>query len=150
MEATLEATARDTFGKNENNRTRRGGLVPAVLYGTSDGPNKEAKPISVNPKALLKILHSESGVNTLISLKLAGAGDTRVLVKEFQLDPVTHAVLHADFYRGAMGKTIQETTPVIVARNRPSVIRSMRFWSVVPPPLTSATSRIGVAVKRNS
>jgi large subunit ribosomal protein L25 len=113
MEATLEATARDTFGKNENNRTRRGGLVPAVLYGTSDGPNKEAKPISVNPKALLKILHSESGVNTLISLKLAGAGDTRVLVKEYQLDPVTHEVLHADFYRVAMDRVLRVTIPVI-------------------------------------
>ena len=113
MEATLEATARDTFGKNENNRTRRSGLVPAVLYGTSDGPNKEAKPISVNPKALLKILHSESGVNTLISLRLAGAGDTRVLVKEYQLDPVTHEVLHADFYRVAMDRVLRVTIPVI-------------------------------------
>ena len=112
MEATLEATPRDTFGKNEANRTRRGGMVPAVLYGTSDGPNKDAKPISVNPKALLKILHSESGVNTLISLKLAGGGDARVLVKEYQLDPVTHEVLHADFYRVAMDKAIRVTVPV--------------------------------------
>jgi len=122
MEATLEATARDTFGKNENNRTRRGGLVPAVLYGTSDGPNKEAKPISVNPKALLKILHSESGVNTLISLRLAGAGDTRVLVKEYQLDPVTHEVLHADFYRVAMDRVLRVTIPVIT-RGEPKGVK---------------------------
>ncbi len=66
------------------------------------------------PKALLKILHSESGQNTLISLKLAGAGDTRVLVKDFQLDPVTHQVLHADFYRVAMDRAIQVTIPVTV------------------------------------
>jgi large subunit ribosomal protein L25 len=113
MEAILEATARDTFGKNEANRTRQGGMVPAVLYGTSDGPNREARPISVNPRALLKILHSESGVNTLISLKLAGAGDTRVLVKEYQLDPVTHQVLHADFYRVAMDRVLRVTIPVV-------------------------------------
>ena len=75
---------------------------------------KEATPIAVAPKALLKILHSESGQNTLISLKLAGAGDARVLVKDFQLDPVTHAVLHADFYRIAMDKMLQVTIPVIV------------------------------------
>ena len=84
MEATLEAVARDSFGKNEARRTRRGGQVPAVLYG---GDAKAATPIAVPPKALSKILHSESGQNTLISLKLAGAGDTRVLVKAFQLDP---------------------------------------------------------------
>jgi large subunit ribosomal protein L25 len=88
-------------------------MVPAVLYGTSDGPNREARPISVNPRALLKILHSESGVNTLISLKLAGAGDTRVLVKEYQLDPVTHQVLHADFYRVAMDRVLRVTIPVV-------------------------------------
>jgi large subunit ribosomal protein L25 len=111
MDATLEATTRETFGKNEARRTRREGKVPAVLYG---GDGKGATPIAVAPKALLKILHSESGQNTLIALKLAGAGDTRVLVKDFQLDPVTHQVLHADFYRVAMDKLLQVTIPIVV------------------------------------
>ncbi len=71
-----------------------------------------ATPISVEPKALLKILHSESGANTLISLKLAGVGDARVLVKEYQLDPVTHQILHADFYRVAMDRVLQVTIPI--------------------------------------
>ena len=111
MEAILEAQARDTFGKNEARRTRRGGQVPAVLYG---GAGKGATPISVKPKALLKILHSESGQNTLISLKLEGAGDNRVLVKDYLLDPITHEVLHVDFLRIAMDKLLQVTIPVIV------------------------------------
>jgi large subunit ribosomal protein L25 len=90
-------------------------MVPAVLYGAaSEGASRDATPIAVNPKALLKILHSESGANTLISLKLAGSGDARVLVKEFQLDPVTRQVLHADFYRVAMDKLIRITIPVLV------------------------------------
>jgi large subunit ribosomal protein L25 len=82
-----------------------------VLYG---GDGKGATPIAVPPKALLKILHSDSGQNTLISLKLAGAGDTRVLVKDFQIDPITHEVLHADFYRIAMDKVLEVTIPVTV------------------------------------
>jgi large subunit ribosomal protein L25 len=114
MDAILEATARDSFGKNEARRTRRGGLVPAVLYGASSGAGREATAIAVNPKALLKILHSESGANTLISLKLAGAADARVLVREYQLDPVTHQLLHADFYRVAMDRAIQVMIPVVV------------------------------------
>ena len=114
MEAILEATTRDTFGKNEARRTRRDGKVPAVVYGASGGAGATAVPIAVEPKALLKILRSESGANTLISLKLAGSGDTKVLVKEFQLDPLTHQVLHADFYRVAMDRVIQVTIPVIV------------------------------------
>jgi len=111
MEAILEASARDTFGKNEARRTRRDGKVPAVLYG---GDTKNATPIAVDPRELLRILHSESGANTLISLKLSGAGDTRVLVKDFQLDPITHAILHADFYQVAMDRAIEVTIPVIV------------------------------------
>jgi large subunit ribosomal protein L25 len=111
MEAVLEAQTRDTFGKNEARRTRRGGQVPGVLYG---GGGKEATPISVAPKALLKILHSESGQNTLIALKLAGAGDSRVLVKDFQLDPITHEVLHVDFLKIAMNKLLRVTIPIIV------------------------------------
>ena len=111
MEAILEAIARETFGKNEARRTRREGKVPGVLYG---GDGAKATPISVEPKALLKILHSESGANTLISLKLGGAAGTKVLVKEYQLDPVTHEVLHADFYRVRMDRTIRVTIPVTV------------------------------------
>jgi len=115
MEVVLEATTRDSFGKNEARRTRRDGRVPAVVYGSSgEGTNRDATPIAVEPKALLKILHAESGANTLISLKLAGTGDAKVLVKEYQLDPVTHQVLHADFYRVAMDRVLRVTIPIIV------------------------------------
>ena len=114
MEALLDATVRTTIGKNEARRTRREGKVPAVVYGAaSEGASRDAVSISVEPKALLKILHSEAGANTLISLKLEGA-DTKVLVKDFQLDPVTHQVLHADFYRVAMDRVIEVTIPILI------------------------------------
>ena len=108
MEAILEVTRRNRFGRNESGRLRREGQIPAVLYGGKDG----SESISVDPKALSKILHSQSGVNTLIALKLDGAGDTRVLVKAYQLDPVTHKLLHADLYRIAMDKVLRVTVPV--------------------------------------
>ena len=115
MEAILEAHARDTFGKNEARRTRREGRVPAVLYGAAtaagaSGPT--ATPIAVDPKALLRILRS--GANTLISLKMGGGVESKVLVKEYQLDPITHAVLHADFYQVAMDRAIRVTIPVSI------------------------------------
>src|SRR4030095_15575522 len=101
METILEAVPRDSFGRNEAGRLRREGRIPAVLYGGSEGG---AQPLAVNPKELMRILKSDSGVNTLISLKLEGLGDTRVLVREYQIDPVTHQLLHADFYRRAVDK----------------------------------------------
>ena len=115
MEATLEAKSRDLFGKNEARRARAEGRVPAVVYGaTGEGTKRAATAISVDPKALLRILHSETGANTLIALKVPGAAETRVLVKDYQLDPVTHQVLHADFYQVAMDRAIQVTIPILV------------------------------------
>jgi large subunit ribosomal protein L25 len=89
---------------------RASGQIPAVLYGAEKG---KAVEIAVDPKNLLRILHSESGVNTLIGLQLDGGG-TRVLVKEYQLDPIDHKLLHADFYQVAMDKTITVTVPVVL------------------------------------
>ncbi|MEE3202014.1 MAG: 50S ribosomal protein L25, partial [Acidobacteriota bacterium] len=109
MQASLVATKRETRGKNEARRLRVSGHIPAVVYG---GSAKEAVPVSVDPKTLLRILHSDSGVNTLIDLELEGGDSTQVLVKDFQLDPVSTELLHVDFYRLAMDKVITVTVPV--------------------------------------
>jgi large subunit ribosomal protein L25 len=108
MAATLEATVRDTRGKNEARRLRAQGRIPAVLYGGADG----AQALSVDPKVLSRILHSGSGVNSIIGLDVAGKGVTQVLVKEFLLDPIKHSMLHADFYRVQMDKAITVTVSI--------------------------------------
>ena len=108
--ATLAATTRDTRGKNEARRLRVAGRIPAVLYGGAGG----AVPLSVDPKALSKILHSGSGVNSIISLDVQGQGVSQVLVKEFLLEPVKHTMLHADFYRLQMDKTITVTVSIVL------------------------------------
>jgi len=114
MEATLEAVKRQERGKNEANRLRAAGRIPAVVYGArSEGQIPVATPIAVDPRTVLRILHSESGANTLISLTVDGA-ESRVMVKEYQLDPITHQLLHADFYQLAMDKAITVTVPVIL------------------------------------
>jgi large subunit ribosomal protein L25 len=112
MEATLQAEKREGRGKNEARRLRASGRIPAVVYGTEKG---KANEISVDPKVLMRILHSESGVNTLIGLE--GAGLTtggKVLVKEYQLDPIDHRLLHADFYAVAMDKKLTVTVPIVL------------------------------------
>ena len=112
MEATLQAEKRDGRGKNEARRLRASGRIPAVVYGTE---KNKATEIAVDPKVLLRILHSESGVNTLIGLNGAGlAAGGKVLVKEYQLDPIDHELLHADFYQVAMDKMLTVTVPVVL------------------------------------
>ncbi len=112
MEATLEAVQRDGRGKNEANRLRAQGRIPAVVYGARDGKSVSTA-IAVDPKELSRILHSESGVNTLITLKLDGKS-SRVLVREYQLDPMTHHMLHADFYQLALDKRLRVPVPVLL------------------------------------
>ena len=112
MEATLDTLKRESFGKNEARRLRAQGRIPAVLYGGQKA-GENAEPIAVDPKVLMRILHSDSGLNTLISLNVNGSS-TRVLVKEYQVDPVTHKLLHVDFYRIAMDKLLTVTVPVVV------------------------------------
>ena len=110
MDATLQAEKREGRGKNEARRLRATGRIPAVVYGAEKG---KAVEIAVDPKSLLRILHSESGVNSLIGLQLDGI-NTRVLVKEYQLDPIGHKLLHADFYQVAMDKTLTVTVPIVM------------------------------------
>lgn len=114
MEATLDVVKRDGRGKNEARRLRAAGRVPAVVYGAvKDEKRPVGVPVAVDPKEVLRILHSDSGVNTLITLKLDGS-ESRVMVKEYQLDPVTHQLLHADFYQLAMDRATTVTVPILI------------------------------------
>ena len=118
MEAVLDAVERTNRGKNEARRLRASGKIPAVVYGGKDG----GKAIAVDPKVLARILRTGQGANTLIALNVPGAGDARVLVREYQLDPVTHELLHADFYRVAMDKLIRIAVTV-VAQGEPKGVK---------------------------
>jgi large subunit ribosomal protein L25 len=77
--------------------------------------------VTVDPKDVLRILHSDSGANTLITLKLDGR-ESQVMVKEYQLDPVTHQLLHADFYQLAMDRAITVTVPIHI-KGEPSGVK---------------------------
>ncbi len=111
MDSTLQAEKREGRGKNEARRLRASGRIPAVVYGAE---KNTAIAIAVDPKVLSRILHSESGVNTLIGLEGVGTGGTRALVKEYQIDPVSHRLLHADFYQVAMDKALTVTVPIVL------------------------------------
>ena len=114
MDATLDVVTRAGRGKNEARRLRAGGQIPAVVYGAhKKGKAPEGVAVAANPKDVLRILHSESGANTLITLKLDG-GESRVMVKDYQLDPVTRQLLHADFFQLAMDRAITVTVPIVL------------------------------------
>jgi len=101
-EIVVAAHSRTETGKNVNRRLRVKGLIPGVLYGSK----QQAISVAVSPKEIGTILRSASGENTLFDLELAGTR-RKVILKEFQLEPVNHQLLHADFYEVALDKTLQ-------------------------------------------
>ena len=95
----VDAEKRAAFGKGANRKLRAKGLIPAVVYGHK----KDAVPVAVDPKVLIRILRSDAGANTIFDLRVQGSDETEnVMVKDYQLEPVEHALLHADLIRVAM------------------------------------------------
>lgn len=101
-EIVVAAEPRTETGKNVNRRLRTRGLIPGVLYGAKS----ESTPVSVSPKEIGSILRSATGENTLFDLDLGGKR-RRVILKEFQVEPIKGRILHADFYEVALDKVLE-------------------------------------------
>ena len=113
METTLNAELRSERGKNLARRLRRDGRIPGVVYGEGGGSGGSgAIAVSVGPEEVSRVLHSEAGANTLIGLTVGGGDSSKVLIKDYQVDPVSHRLLHVDFYRVAMDKVITVTVRI--------------------------------------
>ena len=105
----VAAKAREgKFNKNAARRVRVSGLIPAVVYGAG----KDAVAITVDPKAITKILHSESGHNTIFDLALEGEAASKVMIVDWQNEPVKGKLLHIDMKRIAMDKAMQVSVPI--------------------------------------
>jgi len=109
-EMTVSAEARSGFGSSAAKRIRRAGRVPAIVYGGSD----DNVTVSVDPKAILRLLRSEAGRNTIVSLQVEGGSTNSVILKDWQVDPVREDILHADFQRIAMDQTLRVSIPVAI------------------------------------
>jgi large subunit ribosomal protein L25 len=109
-EIVVNARNRADRGKNAARRLRREGMIPAVVYGGKG----EAMAVSVDPKALHRVLRSEAGRNAILRLDIAEKGATSAILKSWQVDPIKENFLHADFYRIAMDVAIRVTVPVAV------------------------------------
>jgi len=101
-EIVVAAENRTETGKNVNRRLRTRGLIPGVLYGAK----REAVPLAVSPKEITSILRSKTGENTLFDLEIGGSR-RRVILKEFQVEPIKGHLIHADFYEVALDKPIE-------------------------------------------
>ncbi|MDQ1291288.1 MAG: large subunit ribosomal protein [Nitrospirota bacterium] len=121
MKFDLAVTVREQAGKGIARQLRRSGKIPAVLYGQG-----ECVLLTVNPDELVKILKAQAGSTVLISLTVDGAktkANRTALLRDYQVDPITGSVLHADLFEVSMDKPIRVKVPVHVIGGIPAGVK---------------------------
>jgi len=107
----LKVTVRKTTGNSPARELRRGGQIPAVLYG----PQTEPVLLSVNIKELEQIIKKGNIGSIIFNLVIQnGEKITKpAMIKEFQDHPVSGNYLHVDFYEIDMQRKINVMIPVV-------------------------------------
>ena len=105
----LEAQPRESGNKNDARRVRKGGKIPAVVYGAG----RDALPVSVDPRHVSRILHSASGHNTIFDLALDGER-TKAMIVDWQYEPIKGSLLHIDLKRIAMDQKLTVMVPIVL------------------------------------
>jgi large subunit ribosomal protein L25 len=110
MAEVLVATPRTgKFNKNHARRVRVAGQIPAVVYGAGQEP----VAVAVDPKVVTRILHSESGHNTIFDLNVENAGGViKAMIVDWQNEPIKGKLLHIDIKRIAMDKLMRVSVPI--------------------------------------
>ena len=115
-EKNVEAKPRQGGGKNDARRLRQSGLIPAVVYGAG----QDSQPVAVDPKQIRRILNSEQGHNSIFDLSLDG-NTAKVMIVDWQYEPIKSALLHVDLKRIAMDKVLRVSVPITVKGEAPGV-----------------------------
>ena len=108
VEAVVATPREGKFNKNHARRVRVAGLIPAVVYGAG----QDAIAVTVDPKAITKILHSDSGHNTIFDLNIEGGAAAKAMIVDWQREPIKGKLLHIDMKRVAMDRAMRVSVPV--------------------------------------
>lgn len=103
----LKAVARDRVGKGAARALRRSGQIPAVIYGGG----APATPIALSANAMSRLIFAGHFKTTVFEVELEGK-KSRVIPRDYALDPVKDTPIHIDFLRIAAGQKITVEVPV--------------------------------------
>jgi large subunit ribosomal protein L25 len=112
----VEAKPRQGGSKNDAHRLRASGMIPAVVYGAG----QPARAIAVDPKQMRRILNSATGHNSIFDLTLEGQA-AKVMIVDWQFEPIKSALLHVDLKRIAMDKVLRVSVPIVLKGEAPGV-----------------------------
>ena len=109
MPEVVEAKPREgKFNKNAARRVRVAGKIPAVLYGAGHDP----VAVEVDPKQITRILYSESGHNTIFDVQVGEQAAAKVMIVDWQREPIKDQLIHIDLKRIALDKPLQVSVRV--------------------------------------
>jgi large subunit ribosomal protein L25 len=106
-EVKISAEPRTEFGKGGARRTRRAGLVPAVIYGHGEDPRHIALPAREFAAAI-----RHGGANTAFEITVSDGYTTLALPKAIQRDPLKDRFEHVDMVIVKRGEQVTVDVPV--------------------------------------
>src|SRR5277367_5623318 len=109
-EAVVATPREGRFNKNAARRVRVAGKIPAVVYGAG----QETVAVAVDPKVITRILHSDSGHNTIFDLNVEGSAVVKAMIVDWQDEPLKGHLLHIDLKRIAMDKAMRVSVPIVL------------------------------------
>jgi large subunit ribosomal protein L25 len=111
----VKADKRPEIGKGSARSLRRQGVLPAVVYGIN-----EATPIKIESRQMTKLIISGVGEHSLLTIELNEGGkkasEHPVLIKDYQMDPVSDELLHVDFIEVSLEKLVNVTVSLVIAK----------------------------------
>ncbi|MSO72693.1 MAG: 50S ribosomal protein L25/general stress protein Ctc [Rhodospirillaceae bacterium] len=105
--STLQVQGRDRAGKGAARATRRGGLVPGVIYGG----NQDATLIALEPRVLVSLMHDPAFKINIFEVEIDGKKQ-RTMAMDVQVHPVSDQPIHADFRRIEKDTLVRVPIPV--------------------------------------
>jgi len=108
-EVNLTAHRRAETGKQRAKKMRRGGQIPAVLYGHG----QPALSIFINSADLIPLFKMASHDNVIINLEMAeDKKKLKALLRQVQTEPLRNTLLHMDFQEILLTEKIRVHVPI--------------------------------------
>ncbi len=98
------------FNKNAARRVRVAGKIPGVIYGAKE----PAVAVELDPKQMQRILHSETGHNTIFDVSISNGARVKAMIVDWQYEPIKDRLIHVDLKRIAMDKAMRVEVPIVL------------------------------------
>ena len=105
---TLSVEKRERLGKGGARSLRGGGGIPAIVYR---GGNSTA--VQLSRKELALFISKTAGEQVIVDLQFP-EGTKQAILKDYQVDPATGGLLHADFQEISATEAIKVTVHVVI------------------------------------